>query len=296
MSMIQAADLSSSVREAFNFSVDKFPLSGPDGMKTPWYGMFRSDTFEVVGDGSVTSRYVPHTTDDICALVDAAGYAFDGEIECKTHFRNGHYVLVEPTKENRVKVFGDNDSIWPRVVIRAGYDGKAFSATMGYYRDLCMNLHIPRMVSGTNVSIRHTSGLRGKMNDLINTFGILKQSWATITDVVHHWQNREVSMVSFLDRVYGQPDADSQRAVTIHKNRTEAIFKRLYRERMISGRPNLTEDFNVSLWEAFNAVQGYVQHEARTKKAFSGDFDRILKSSSDPAVYKAESLAFELSA
>ena len=40
------------VRSAFDFTVDKFPLSGPDGMRTPWYAMFRSDTSEVVGEGS----------------------------------------------------------------------------------------------------------------------------------------------------------------------------------------------------------------------------------------------------
>ena len=37
------------VRSAFDFTVDKFPLSAPDGMSTPWYGLFRSDSSEVVG-------------------------------------------------------------------------------------------------------------------------------------------------------------------------------------------------------------------------------------------------------
>ncbi len=25
------------VKNAFQFTIEKFPLSGPDGMKTPWY-------------------------------------------------------------------------------------------------------------------------------------------------------------------------------------------------------------------------------------------------------------------
>ena len=37
------------VRDTFNFTVDKFPLSGPDGMKTPFYGLFRSDNCQSVG-------------------------------------------------------------------------------------------------------------------------------------------------------------------------------------------------------------------------------------------------------
>ena len=36
--------VSDQVRSTFNFTVDKFPLSGPDGMSTPLYGLFRSDT------------------------------------------------------------------------------------------------------------------------------------------------------------------------------------------------------------------------------------------------------------
>ena len=293
MSNMQARDVSSSVREAFDFTVDKFPLSGPDGMGTPWYGLFRSDNFKVVGNGSVTARYVPHTTDDVCALVDAAGEAFDGEIECQAHFQNGHYVSIAPTKDYRRSIFGDSDNVFPRVMIRAGYDGKSFAATMGYYRDVCQNLAIMKRVSGTSVTIRHTSGLRDRMDSLIETFGILKNSWSTLTDVIESLQGQQVSMVNFLEQVYGQPE-DSKKAQTIHRNRTEAIFKRLYRERMVTGRPAMTEDFTVSAWEAYNAVQGFTQHEARSRNGFKSAFSRILRASSDPAVLKAENLAMQL--
>ena len=40
------ADAIENIRETFNFSIEKFPLSGPDGMKTPFYGLFRSDNCE----------------------------------------------------------------------------------------------------------------------------------------------------------------------------------------------------------------------------------------------------------
>ena len=67
MSIVKASD---SVKAAFDFSVDKFPLAGPDGMTTPWYGLFRSDNGRVVGNGSVTDRYVPHSSDDVMALTE----------------------------------------------------------------------------------------------------------------------------------------------------------------------------------------------------------------------------------
>jgi len=294
---LQAQDVSTKIKQAFDFTVDKFPLSGPDGMTTPWYAMFRSDTNEVIGKGSVTSRYVPHQTDDVLALVDAASEAFDNEIDVTTHFRDGHYVSIQPTKHERLSIYGNADNVWPRVIINAGYDGRAFAATMGYYRDACRNLAMMRQVEGTTVSIRHTSGLRSHMNSLISTFNVLKESWAGLTDVIQNLQSVDVQMADFLESIYSTPDADaSKRGVTVHRERTEAIFRRLQAERFRTGRQAMSpsDGFTVSAWEAFNAVQGYVQHDAQSKKGFKSDFDRILRASRDANVRKAESLVLEL--
>ena len=308
MSNIQAQDVSGSVREAFNFDVDKYQLSanmGSEILPTDQYGVFRSDVGYLNGVKSVSPRYVPHTTDDVCALVDAAGEAFDGEIACKTHFRNGHYVSIQPTAEQRTAIYNatDSDNVWPRVIINAGYDGKAFSATMGYYRDACLNLAMMRQVSGTTVSIRHTSGLRSHMDSLIATFNTLKESWSNLTTVIRSLESTEVRMTDFLNEVYGQPSAEqlalaatgqSVRAVTSHQNRTEAIWKRLNRERITTGRPQMTN--TVSAWEAYNAIQGFVQHDAQAKEGFKGEFDSILRASNDANVRKAEKLVLELAA
>ena len=308
MSNIQAQDISASVREAFSFDVEKYPLSaimGTEVLPTDQYGLFRSDTGYLKGVKSVSPRYVPHTTDDVCALVDAAGEAFDGEIACKTHFRNGHYVSIQPTNAQRLAIYkdADTDNVFPRIVINAGYDGKAFSATMGYFRDACSNLAMMRMVEGTNVSIRHTSGLRGHMNELIATFNTLKNSWGNLTNIIQRLESTDVRMTDFLNEIYGQPTAEqlalaatgqAVRAVTTHQNRPEAIWKRLNRERNLTGRPQLTN--TVSAWEAYNAVQGFVQHDAQAKEGFKGEFDRILRASNSKEVRAAEKLALELSA
>ena len=305
---IQAQDVSSSVREAFNFDVEKYPLSanmGTEILPTDQYGLFRSDIGYLNGVKSVSPRYVPHTTDDVCALVDAAGEAFDGEIDCQTHFRNGHFVNIMPTKEQRTAIYQntDSDNVWPRVIINAGYDGKAFSATMGYYRDACSNLAMMRQVSGTTVSIRHTSGLRGHMDSLIATFNTLKESWSNLTTVIRNLESTEVRMTDFLNEIYGEPTPEqraladtgqSVRAVTTHENRTEAIWKRLNNERNKTGRPPMEN--TVSAWEAYNAIQGYVQHDAQAKTGFKGQFDRILRASKDANVRKAESLVLEMAA
>ena len=293
-----STDAVAKVREAFDFSVDKFPLTGPENMKTPFYGLFRSDSMSAVGSGSVSSRYVPHTTDDVCALVDAAANAFDGEIDVKCLFRDGHYVTIQPTKEYRLAVYGDKDNVWPRVMIKAGYDGTAFKASMGYYRDACRNLAMMNQVEGTSVSIRHTSGLRTHMDDLIAQFNQLKYGWTNLRGVIMNLQNREVQLADFLRSVYGEVDENaSSRSRKHHTSRTEAIFRRVQRERYTTGRGPMGDDFVVSAWEAYNAVQGYVQHDMGWRGAGgdmqvpSGRFERIIRAASNSAVKKAEQLA-----
>ena len=293
--MAVSSDIVGKVNEAFNFTIDKFPLAGPDGLRTPWYGLFRSDSNEVVGKGSVTARYQPHQTDDVLALVEASSAAFDGVADVRCFFRNGHYVAIQPTQEHRKAIFGTADNIFPRVIINAGYDGKSFRASMGYYRDLCRNLAIMRTVNGTSVCIRHTNGLRRKMDDLIETFSVLKEGWSTLTNVIESLENRRVNMVSFLNAVYGEPDQNSQRAVTMHRSRTESIFRRLHSERLRSGRPDLGSDWMVSGWEAYNAIQGFVQWDSR-RHGNVGEMARIVMAANDPAVSRAEELVMSMAA
>ena len=75
------------------------------------------------------------------------------------------------------------------------------------------------------------------------------------------------------------------------------IFKRLRDERFRSGRGDIAADFKVSAWEAYNAVQGFAQHDmgfrGRDNNSVSG-FERILRASNDQHVRKAESLVLDL--
>jgi len=289
------ADAIAQVRDTFNFTVEKFPLSGPDGMKTPFYGLFRSDNGQSVGN-AVTQRYRTHQTDDVLAITEAAITALEDEnVKVKTHFRDGHYVEYAPSNAERKAIYGTEDNIFPRFLLRAGYDGRAFTVSLGWYRDLCSNLHMPRSIgNAVSRSIRHTSSLRSKMDELVNDFAQLGKGWEAVQAAVVRMESREVVLTDFLKEVYGDPDSDSKRAVTVHKNRTEAIVRRLLGEQVHSGRPQMGGDFRVSAWEAFNAVQGYVQHEATRKNGFNSDMDRLILANKDTAVHRAEVLALSV--
>lgn len=280
------------VKTEFDFSVDKFPLSGPDGLKTPFYGLFRSDNGESVGR-ACAKGYVPHQTDDVLALVESAGEAFEGLGGVECHFRHGHHVYVGPSKDMRRQIFGSDDNVFPRFMIKGGYDGRGFSASLGYFRDACSNLAMLDQVSGMTISIRHTSSLREKMDDLIQTFKSLRSKWVTLGDLIAELQNREVQMVDFVNKCFDPPKEDSQNSMTRYRRRTEAIFNRLSRERLLTGRPRIDDTYTVSAWEAFNAIQGYVQHD-KTRKGSPSSFARVIAANSDKAVQTAQSEVLKL--
>ena len=282
--------ISAQVAAKFGFSVDKFPLSGPDGMKTPFYGLFRSDTAEVVHDKSVSFNYTPHTTDDVVTLVECAEEIF-GDCSPRCHFRKGHYVELAPSRDQRLAVYGTRDNVFPRMLISAGYNGDSFRVTLGYYRDLCRNLAMMSSVSGTSVSIRHDTNLRTKMDELVQQMQGLRDGWSNLQDTIVRMESAQVSLSSFMERMYGEPPTQEGSARTRHENRTASIVRRVIRERNLSGRPAFDGvNDNVSWWEAYNAVQGYSQHD-QSRRGTVTAFDRELLANNSQEVKRAERMA-----
>ena len=302
MSSVSSSDVSAAVRSAFDFTVDKFPLFGPENMRTDQYGLFRSDTGYLTGVKSISKQYVPHTTDDVCALVEAVSTAFGGHLDLKCHWRNGHYVSIAPTLEQRRSVYGTADAIWPRIMLRGGFDGKGFKATMGYWRDLCLNMSMLETVESTSVSIRHSSNLRGQMDELIHSFEGLKDGWENLTAVAERMQSRTVNRLDYVREVFAdRMPTDEQlaqlainpnakiRALKVWDNMLKAMQDRLDSESKRSNRAVGRQE--ISAWEAFNMVQGYIQHDAQAKTGFKDQFSRILRAANDKHVRRAAQIA-----
>ena len=302
MSSVSSSDVSAAVRSAFDFTVDKFPLFGPENMRTDQYGLFRSDTGYLTGVKSISKQYVPHTTDDVCALVEAASTAFGGHLDLKCHWRNGHYVSIAPTLEQRRSVYGTADAIWPRIMLRGGFDGKGFKATMGYWRDLCLNMSMLETVESTSVSIRHSSNLRGQMDELIHSFEGLKDGWENLTAVAESMQSRTVNRLDYVREVFKDrmPSQDQLnllalnpnakiRAAKVWQKMLKAMQDRLDSESIRSNRAVGRQE--ISAWEAFNMVQGYIQHDAQAKTGFKDQFSRILRAANDKHVKRAAQIA-----
>jgi hypothetical protein len=142
------------------------------------------------------------------------------------------------------------------------------------------------------------------MDLLISKFEELKHGWENLVSVAHQMQSREVNLANFVNETFAdrRPSVEeialsdtgkSVRGVTTWTKMTEAIMDRVIDERHATGRDafNNGEPKVVSAWEAFNAVQGYVQHDAQSKTGFKSDFARILRAANDKHVAIAEGIA-----
>lgn len=300
---LTAENITNQISDAFPFTVEKFPLSGPDNMRTPHYGLFRSDNQKCVGN-SVSKGYEPHTVDDVCALAEAAAAAFNGASNIRAYWNEGHYVTISPSAAQQKAAFEvrypdsgahqirkDSDIYFPRLIIRAGYDGKSFSASLGIYRLICKNLAtIPVNGEVISTNIRHTKSLRPRMDTLIQDMTRVVSRFNEVEEQIDRAAQKEINMKDFIREVYPIKDDASKRERTNFENRVQGIMTRMYVERNKLGFPSL-DPMRANAWEAFNAVQGYVQHDARRNKNPS-DFDRALLALNDKAVAKAAELAF----
>ena len=299
--------VSQQVRDAFNFGIQKLPLSGPDNLSTPVYGLFRDDTGDFVGSNGVTKRYTPHTTEDVCALVDACAEVVGME-SCKlsTYWNNGHFVTIQPSKEYRQAVIGTKDSIWPRFILSAGFDKVAYKGSMGFWRDNCRNMQELRSLSSTHFSFRHTSSLTGKISDLISKFERLAGSWDKMLETIRNMQDTKMSFDDLIAEVYPVNEDASARQKSNRDATIAAIERRINNEAFDLGYASLQRHGNrtITAWQALTGVQGHYQHNAtfrgigsnRTASGYRTGMEHILRANNAPQVRQVERHVVSLAA
>lgn len=295
------------VRDAFNFGIQKLPLSGPDNLSTPVYGLFRDDNGEFIGSNGVTKRYTPHTTEDVCALVDACAEVVGME-GCKisTHWNNGHFVTVQPSKEYRQAVIGTKDSIWPRFILSAGFDKVAYKGSMGFWRDNCRNMQELRSLASSHFSFRHTSSLRGKISELITQFENLAGGWDKMLETIKNMQDAKLSWDELVEMVYPANNDASARQKSNRDATIAAIVRRINDEAFDLGYASLQRHGNrtITAWQALTGVQGHYQHNATFRgigtngqvNGYRTGMAHILRANNAPQVRQVERHVVSLAA
>jgi hypothetical protein len=275
------------VRAAFPFEVEKRKLQGPNGEATPFYGLFRTDTGESIGRHAPKAGYVGHDVDDVAICIEAASIAMEGcQIQCNWN-GSAHQVWCQPEKSHRLAVFGKADNIWPRITLHAGYDGRKFRFSIGWYRDICKNMHIPQSLSEMHANVSHTRNMRNKLGELVEQVRELSTQWDTLKSLALHWEATKVDPDEYLTKVFGKTTGNK-----FADARTEKIMARIRHERVVSKRP---ANAKYTLWEVFNAVQGFAQHD-RNRTVNADEVSRAFAVQLDVDVARAFEIAMALAA
>lgn len=288
--------LSTTLRDAFNFEVVKLPMMAVNGanlLDSNDFGLYRNDDWTQVHSRTVKGTYRPHTTEQVIKACEVAESIFS-ECEARCYFNRGHYVQLTPSRDYRRSIFGTTDNVFPVLLIHAGYDMKAWVASLGVYRDTCMNMARLQSVSSTSVRIPHLSNLDDDIAEMTESFEVLESSWGDLVKFIGRMQATRTYMPGFLLQVFGPcPSSDdvTVRTINNYNDRERLIVKRIAAESVTTGRGLYNGD--VSVWEAFNAVQGYYQHDA-PRMGHRGSFARLLKANDSPYVKAAERVAVSL--
>jgi hypothetical protein len=164
------------------------------------------------------------------------------------------------------------------------------------------------MSSGTpnpshkGVELRHfiqpllpeNNGLFKRSVELRRTFAQLVAGWDGVVETAQEMDSRQVNLAHFMRQVYPLSSDATERTRRSSERRVESIIRRIVRERQLTGRRDLRiatdGTYRVSAWEAFNGVQGYVQHDM-SRHGRPNNYMRAVVALDDASVSRAPELA-----
>ena len=139
-------------------------------------------------------------------------------------------------------------------------------------------------------SIQHSSNFSNRRDELVEQFEIVAKGWESTVDFLKSMDDRQIRVSALLAELMGdRPDTEG-RGQTMFDRKVAKIDSILVRERMKTGKMARPAG-EATAWEAYNAIQGYSQHE-KTRKGNPTLIDRAVIAGGDPEVSKAEKLLF----
>lgn len=269
----------------------QYPHPVLEGELSDTFGCFRSDTWQEIG-GTVKKNYVPPTRAQLISLAMAATEAFEGapvEVSAAI-FRNGYYTTIQPTKEWRVEI-AEGDTVFPVLTAQMQFGGTGRDLiNLGCQRDMCANLQMMRSVAQWNQRIRHSSDHGNFMEQAINDCSKLAQNFENFIETMKMLNDSKIDFGELINVVFHQRLASikgdklpKQTARTFRaiQNRYNAEAEKLG-DRLLT-----STNTEANAWLAYNAVQGYFQHDANHRVA-SNKYEQALVANSKMEVETAE--------
>lgn len=204
--------------------------------------------------GVVGNRYTPIQNSEAFDFMDALVDSGEAKYETAGSLANGKIVWIlmrlDELQENSFQA----DSIIPYVLLSNSHDGSsALKVTMTPVRVVCQNtLRMALNKASQQFSMRHTSGITGKVQQARDTLGFVAKYYDEFQREVEQLINQEVTSSQFNDiveKLFPRPSDED-----MEKPRTANNY-----ELVVS---NVTKNWNGELhkgtaWGAINAINSY---------------------------------------
>lgn len=278
MSTVEQSVLATLDARFGNRDVKSYPLQGPDGVSTTYYGLFEVNSWEQVSSHSVTKRYRPHTLDQVKRLVEASLSLFpeSPDFRLMARWNKGHYVHIAPSDAYRESIAG-SDTVWPRLRLSAGYDADTFNFSMLIHRDACVNLmEVDTVGTVTNVRFKHTESLDWKVDDIVEKISKLNGSYHDIINKCRQMREADVSWAETIEHVLGNVQStrsENEYRGYLRRLRDELINQEGWTQEEVNH--TIRHERNVPLWSIYNAIQGYRQHDG-TRRGRPDSYQRAV--------------------
>lgn len=278
-------------------TVSKIPYTNPHpdflGSKTGVYGCFRDDTGEPLG-GIVKENYVLPTRDQLVQVSMAACQAFDGmDVDVQASMYKASYqCTIKPTADFRREVF-QGDTVCPLFQVSLNFAGTGTdNIHMGMFRDACDNLMMMRTLSSWTKKIRHSSSHNRLFEKAVTDCNSLAGDFDNFVERAQQLQQTEVNMQEMVESIFADRIKDNKASKQL-KSALREIFERYNDEAEASDIQKIGVDGNwvANGWLAYNALQGYYQHDSPRRKVNNAEIDsyqRALKASDQIEVNAAE--------
>ena len=243
-----------------DWTVEQAPgtFTGPDGVvrEVPdSFVNYRSDTFEPLG--SVGKVYFPFQNIVAYSILDELlGYGMVAK--SAGSFRRGKKVFVSAQVPTDLVIDPDGvaDPVDQYVIITNTHDGNgSLIASISEWFPRCANTHSLALANATDTyRIRHTRGGLDKIEEARKVLGLVHEYHAQFVaeeTALARTDFDAKELDGLINEIFGEPDIDSKRGVTLAANRREKIHEVWSVE---LGRLGATA------FAAENAVTGYLDH------------------------------------
>lgn len=239
----------------------------------------------------VSAGYELHTVDDMVTLANTAQDVIGENLDMRCSWSDGQIISLAPSRNAQMQ-YAIDKTIFKRLFIMGKYGGLSpLCGSAGLYVHECTNMMELASISSARMTIRHTRNLPNRVDELVMKFNRITNSWELSQEHINNMALKTVNLGHYVDDVWNV-DREKLEHTTRADNRARAIAQRYRNEQPPHFNPTSMHPNHLTVdgFSAFNAVQGYIQHNGIEN---TRNMSRAFKTLDSPRVKRAEQLILE---